>query len=505
MKNPGEGSVTELRNGRFWVRSPEHDGERKGLGTYATREEADAVLGVARARLATPNAVTGLTFEKFGGDVLDQREGDGFRGVDKDRDRFDFHLTKCPLAGMLVTDIRPANGAELARWLGKRWAADKRGKRRIKRTTVLAIFNVASVIMNEAVFRELIPANPLAGIEIRKRADEDTEDVWTYWSLAEQRAFVACEAIPYIDRLIVRFAMGCGIREGELHHNFLKDLHVGPDEKRPRLFVRFGSKGKAPKNGKPRTVDIFGDALVAIREWLEIRKTYMRKSARHEVQKDIGLIFPTVTGCRRQESKTFGNGWKDKETGEWVDRFKHYCRLAGIQERPGLYFHCLRHTCATSMLQGLWGGKGAALEVVQEQLGHSSISVTQRYAHKTGDRVARYAAEMNAGYALVTTGGPTPSSVAAISNDSEESRESGLNRRPALYESPGQVSRSLALVVKDPLESGPRNQVSTVAALAATYLDLVRKGQREAALAVGVSLASAALAAEPLEVESRTA
>ncbi len=405
---------------------------------------------------------------------------------------------KSPLAGLLITEIRPAHGAELARWLLKQWADDKRGKRRIKRSTVLAIYNVASIVMNEAVFRELIPVNPLAGIEIRKRSDEDTDDVWTFWALAEQHAFVACDKIPYADRVIARFAMWSGIREGELHHNYLRDLHVGPDEKHPRLVVRYGSNGKPPKNGKIRTVDIFGDALVAIREWLEIRKTYMRKSARHEVQKDIGLIFPTVTGCRRQTAKTFGNGWKDKETGEWVDRFKHYCALAGIQERPGLYFHCLRHTCATSLLQGVWG-RDWSLEEVQEQLGHSSIGVTQRYAHKDGTRVRRAAQEMNAaGYALVTTGGPTPSSVAAITNDVEESRESGLNRRPVLYESPGQANRSLALVTKDPLETGPRNQVSTVAALAATYLDLVRKGQREAALAVGVSLASAALAAEPL-------
>lgn len=484
MKNPGEGSITKLRNGRFWVRSPEVEGDRRGLGTHATREEAQAVLDAARLRIAGaagPRPVGAMVFENFGEDVLDQREADGFRGVKKDRDRFDFHLRKSPIAGLLVTDLRPAHGAELARWLGKRWAADKRGRRRIKRSTVLAIFNVASVILNEAVFRELIPSNPFAGIKIRKRADEDTEDVWTFWTPEERRAFATCEEIPYVDRLIVRFAMGCGIREGELHHNFLKDLHVGLKEKHPRLFVRYGSKGQVPKNGKTRTVDIFGDALIAIREWLEVRKTYMRKSARHEVRPDIGLIFPTVTGCRRQEAKTLGNGHKDKATGEWVDRFKHYCALAGIAERPGLYWHCLRHTCATMMLQEL----GCSLEEVQEQLGHSSISVTQRYAHKTGTRMQRVAERINAGYGLVTGGGPTPLGVAAICNDYEESRESGLNRRPALYESVAEGVKSRGVRVEGPPTNG-----ACVTSMARAIAELVRRGDHTAAAVLADSLVS---------------
>ncbi len=506
MKTPGQGSVTKLRNGRFWVRAPEGlDRARKGLGTYATREEADGVLAGALAKLGKPVGGA-LQFMKFARDVFDQREGDGFRSVKKERSRLEHHLAKSPIAHLSIQEIHALQSAELVRWLNKRMAADKRGSRKIKRGTVQAIVTVASIVMNEAVARTLIPANPFAGVKIRKRADEDAEDVWTVLTIEEQKRFANCKSIPYEDRVLMRCALGSGIREGELHHNFLKDLHVGPKEKTPHLVVRYGSNGCAPKNGKTRTVYLFGDGLAAFREWLEIRKTFLRKpkGARHEVRPDIGLIFPTRTGCRRQQSKTFGNGWRDpshpratpsrledgEELGCWVDRLAHYYHLAEVQDRPGLHFHCLRHTCATSQLQGLWG-RPWALEEVQEHLGHSSIAITQRYAHKTGARVSRAAAEANAtGYALVTAGGPTPSSIAAISSDSEGSRESGLNRRPVLYENAGVSSVLGDLDEKDPPGNGARNQLTLVAELAASYRELMTKGQHAAALAVGASLAA---------------
>ncbi|MGA9363054.1 MAG: site-specific integrase [Bacteroidota bacterium] len=63
-------------------------------------------------------------------------------------------------------------------------------------------------------------------------------------------------------------------------------------------------------------------------------------------------------------------------------RFKRYVRRAGLQEK--LHFHSLRHTFATWLVQ-----QQVPIYDVQKLMGHSSISVTQIYAHLAGSELRR--------------------------------------------------------------------------------------------------------------------
>ena len=68
----------------------------------------------------------------------------------------------------------------------------------------------------------------------------------------------------------------------------------------------------------------------------------------------------------------------------WVQ----YTRAIGRHVR----FHDLRHTCASALVSGVWG-RAWSLQEVCAFLGHSSISVTERYAHFAGTALETAAKE----------------------------------------------------------------------------------------------------------------
>ncbi len=143
------------------------------------------------------------------------------------------------------------------------------------------------------------------------------------------------------DRAILEILYGSGIRVSELVGLNMEDMNLKEG------VMRVKGKGK-----KERLVPIGRKAIEALKSYL---------SNRIAKAKDSQALFINHSGKRL--------------TARSVHRIVvRYARKTGINSRIGP--HTLRHTFATHLLQA-----GADLRVIQELLGHSSLSTTQRYTH----------------------------------------------------------------------------------------------------------------------------
>ena len=126
-------------------------------------------------------------------------------------------------------------------------------------------------------------------------------------------------------------------------------------------FVRVIGKGD-----RERLVPVGEVALDAIRAWLRGPRAAL--VAAHHVEPVRGgplLLGPSGRRLARQQA--------------WAV-VKRAAATAGLSGRVSP--HTLRHSFATHLLEG-----GADLRIVQELLGHASISTTQLYTHVTGERI----------------------------------------------------------------------------------------------------------------------
>jgi integrase/recombinase XerC len=161
------------------------------------------------------------------------------------------------------------------------------------------------------------------------------------------------EALPEADeltartRLIVELLYGCGLRVSELAGVRLDDFDTH------RRLIRVHGKGH-----KDRLVPVGQPAQNCLQTYLNFRGT--TAAARGVVIKTTRLIVNrggqpySVRGLQRTVGKVLDN----------------------MPNTPGHNPHLLRHSFATHLLEN-----GADLRAIQEMLGHSSVSTTQKYTH----------------------------------------------------------------------------------------------------------------------------
>ena len=117
------------------------------------------------------------------------------------------------------------------------------------------------------------------------------------------------------------------------------------------------------KGGKERMVPFGRPALAALRAWLEVWEGVRGEGGEPEDEP----VFLNHQGGRLT----------DRSVRRILDRYVEAAAIAS-----GVHPHTLRHTFATHLLEN-----GADLRAIQELLGHSSISTTQKYTHLEVDRL----------------------------------------------------------------------------------------------------------------------
>lgn len=153
------------------------------------------------------------------------------------------------------------------------------------------------------------------------------------------------------DRAILETIYAAGLRVSELVGLNMRDVDLTGG------FARVFGKG-----GKERVVPIGDRACEVLEEYIKRGRPLLLSG-----REDPGALFLNYRGTRLST----------RAVQRMVDR---YIRKVSVDKK--ISPHALRHSFATHLLD-----HGADLRVVQELLGHVSISTTQIYTHVTRERL----------------------------------------------------------------------------------------------------------------------
>ncbi len=152
------------------------------------------------------------------------------------------------------------------------------------------------------------------------------------------------------DRAILELFYASGLRLSELVGTDLEDVNLSS-----RMLRVLG------KGGKERIVPFNRTAAESLRRYLPDRERLIGSAADGRGRSTEPALFVNYRGGRLST----------RSVGRLVRRY-----VVKSSTRLGVSPHALRHSFATHLLE-----RGADLRAIQELLGHSRVSTTQRYTH----------------------------------------------------------------------------------------------------------------------------
>lgn len=206
------------------------------------------------------------------------------------------------------------------------------------------------------VAENIRPTNPSSRIEGVRVPVGVPKPLTTDEVEALLQAVTGDDSIAFRDRALLEFLYATGARISEACDLNLDDIDLSS-----RVVRLFG------KGSKERVVPFGRIAETHLRAYLSVGGRGALTPQQWARQTDRDAVFLTNKGRRLNRQKAWSIV---RDTG----------RVAGIQRE--LSPHVLRHSCATHMLE-----HGADLRIVQEMLGHATISTTQIYTKVSHERL----------------------------------------------------------------------------------------------------------------------
>ena len=354
----GEGGITRhkksgLYMARYTLETP--TGKKRKAVYGKTREEAHEKLVDALS-----NRNKGLVFE--GDDqTLETYLAGWLRDIEstvKQRTLENYayfvntHITP-GLGKIKLKNLKPEKVGALIR--------DKRGSGLSSRTVQL-IHTVLGKALKDAVRDEILHRNVAAAVKPPKRTKKEMHPL----SPEQARLFLDVAKEDRHHALYV-VAVTAGLREGELLGLRWGDVDLDASKlavKRQLTRTSDRLSFTAPKRGKTRLVRLTGHAVAALKD--HRKRQLEERLATGPFWRENDLVFSSTIGT-------------PVDVGNLTYRsFRPLLERAGL---PRIRFHDLRHTCATILL-----GKGTHPKIVQEMLGHATITQTMdTYSHVLPD------------------------------------------------------------------------------------------------------------------------
>lgn len=344
---------------KSWYLDYKFEGKRKwwfiGHAEYVSlseaRREAQAFLGILAKgedplAVPEPELTCGLLREKYYAPwVIENRKSgeETVKGLKRYFTRF---------------DDRPAGSLTLGDM--ELWRREMREKRKLKAATLNRAATYLTAMLNWAVKRKLISANPLEELDHLK--ETDSKKSWRFLSKDEisvlkealrvRDAAVRAKAQPCIyaeplggafaDPLepMVLVSLNTGVRWGTLVTLMWRNI----DLVHGTMYIEAGGT----KSETAQTLPLNSVALDALKKWRD-----EAPEAAH-----VSLVFPAPMG------------------GMFYNVNKAWYRLLADSGLGHLRWHDLRHTFASQLVIA-----GIPLNTVRELLGHKNIKTTLRYAH----------------------------------------------------------------------------------------------------------------------------